>query len=114
MTPDPQSVPDDAGEADRRRVAGEIADRLRRRGIRLTDEETGEELVTLLEAVERFEAAVQRQGGDLMVDEPVRAGRSVEPDNRAFALPEREGNESVDDYIERLDEATARIKSPGE
>lgn len=107
-------VTTDPGEADRRRVAGEIADRLRKRGIRLTDRENGEELVVLLEAVERFETAVQRQGGDLMVDEPVRAGRSVDPDNRAFALPEREENESVDEYIERLDQATAGIKHVGE
>ncbi|MEP6679504.1 MAG: hypothetical protein ABJB78_09405 [Betaproteobacteria bacterium] len=95
-------------------MAGEIADRLRRRGILLTDGESGEQLVVLLEAVERFEAAVQRKGGDLMVDEPVREGGPVDPDNRAFALPAREERDSVDDYIERLNEATARITSGAE
>ena len=52
---------------DRRRVAQEVAARLSRRGVSLTGHESSEELADLLEAVERFEDAVERRGADLMV-----------------------------------------------
>ena len=93
---------------DRRRVANEIADRLRRRGIHLTGRETDEELVTVLEAVERFEATVERRGGDLMVDEPVDGESPRQPDNRRFVLPRRHEREAVDAFVDRIAEATAR------
>jgi hypothetical protein len=93
---------------ERRRVADEIAARLRGRGVRLTGRETGEELVRVLEAVERFETAVERAGGDLMVDEPVARNSPIAPDNRAFVLPARRGDESVAAFLDRIAEATVR------
>jgi hypothetical protein len=93
---------------DRRRAADEIAVRLRRRGIRLLGHENEEELVELLEAVERFEHVVERKGGDLMVDEPVRGERPSQPDDAAFVIPARQGSESTASFIERIDEAAAR------
>ena len=101
---------DDPRDEERRRVADEIAARLRRRGVRLTGSESGEELVNVLEAVERFEATVMRRGGDLMVDEPVSGGdRSpIQPDERAFVLPARRDDETVARFIDRLDEATVK------
>jgi len=52
-----------------RRAVAETSARLRQRGVALTGRETSDELVTLLESVERFELAVESRGGDLMVDE---------------------------------------------
>ncbi|HJS43195.1 MAG TPA: hypothetical protein VJ755_06960 [Gemmatimonadales bacterium] len=44
-----------------------FADRLRRRGILVSDDERPEELADLLAAVEGFEKEVEARGGDLMV-----------------------------------------------
>lgn len=90
-------------------VSAEIATRLEARGVALTGRESSEELVELLDAVERFERAVERHGGDLMVDEGPR-GRAREPDDVHFVLPARLPNESVASYLERLDEATRAIR----
>ena len=87
-------------------VAAEVADRLRRRGITLTGKERPEELADLLAAVERFEAAVEAHGGDLMVDDL----KSSQPDDPHFVLPARAANEPVRDYIARIAEATGRLR----
>ena len=89
-------------------VAREIAARLRGRGIRLTGAETDEQLVRLLEAVERFEAMVEERGGDLMLDAPIHGSPPREPDDRRFVLPKRHGNESVDIFLSRIIVATDR------
>jgi hypothetical protein len=96
----------DPAEAERRRVADEIATRLRQRGLRLIGDESGEELVNLLEAVERFERAVERAGGDLMMDEAVSVGAPIQPDDRGLALPERQDNDSAADFIARINSAS--------
>ena len=98
----------DRAADERRDVAKEVAGRLRRRGVRLTGNETDEELVRLLEAVERFEATVERHGGDLMVDEPVEGVRPIQPDDRRFVLPRRHDHEAVGDFVNRIAEATQR------
>ncbi|MDQ3808766.1 MAG: hypothetical protein M3336_00575 [Chloroflexota bacterium] len=87
-------------------VTAEVASRLRARGVLLTGEETSEQVVTILEAVERFERAVEARGGDLMVD--TRPAR--EPDNPDFVLPQRAADESIGAYLDRLDEATERVR----
>lgn len=93
---------------ERRDVAREVADRLRTRGIQLTGHESDEELVRLLEAVERFEAVVEERGGDLMVDEPVGDRPPREPDDQRFVLPVRHEKESVQSFLTRLVLASER------
>ena len=88
------------------------ADRLRMRNVPVTGDETPEETVQLLEAVERFELAVQSHGGDLMVDEPP-PGNAAEPDDPMFVIPQRSAGESVADFVERIDAATVRIHQTG-
>ena len=92
---------------DRAAAAREVSDRLRRRGIALTGTEGSEDLVNLLSAVERFEAAVEAHGGDLMVDDL----KSVQPDDRHFVLPRRASNEALRAYIGRIEEATAKLRA---
>jgi len=87
-------------------VAGEVADRLRRRGIALSGDERPEDLADLLSAVELFEAAVEARGGDLMVDDL----NSSEPDDPRFVLPARQTDESVRDYLARVQAATIAIR----
>ena len=83
------------------RVMLETADRLRQRGVSLTGKESGDELVSLLDAVEAFELAVERRGGDLMMDEPPE-GETPQPDDVHFGLPRRHERESVSDYLVRI------------
>jgi len=87
-------------------VAGEVAGRLRRRGIALGGDERPEDLADLLAAVERFEAAVESRGGDLMVDDL----NSSEPDDPRFVLPPRAADESARDYIARIEASTVTVR----
>lgn len=89
-----------------REVAQEVADRLRRRGIPVSDDERPEELADLLAAVEDFEKEVEARGGDLMVDDL----NSSEPDDPHFVLPARGADESVRDYIARVEAASAVVR----
>src|SRR2546428_6398027 len=73
-------------EAEERAAAvAEVAARLRSRGMALTGAEDPGDLADLLSAVERFEAAVEAHGGDLMVDDL----KSSRPDDRHFVVPRR-------------------------
>jgi hypothetical protein len=92
-------------EPDEERAVAEVADRLRRRGIALTGAERSDDLADLLSAVERFEKAVEKHGGDLMVDDL----RSPQPDDRHFVLPRREHGESIRAYVIRIDGAAAGL-----
>lgn len=90
----------------RANAASEVSARLRSRGIMVAAAERPEELVNLLSAVERFEAAVEAHGGDLMVDDL----KSSRPDDRHFVLPVRAAGEAANAYIARIAEATAGVR----
>src|SRR5262245_21858181 len=79
-------------ESELERVEAQTRGRLESLNVRLDGRESPDELVSLLEAVERFEEAVEARGGDLMVDEPER-GKVLEPDDPAFVLPKRRPEE---------------------
>jgi len=91
---------------ERKSAAAEVADRLRSRGIVVSGAENPEDLGDLLSAVERFEAAVEAHGGDLMVDDL----KSSRPDDRHFVVPRRTHGESIRIYIGRIDDATVRLR----
>ena len=103
--------PNDPGarREDLERVAGEMVGRLDRLGIRVSGDERPEDLLAIVEAVERFEDAVESHGGDLMVDEGP-PGKTAQPDDRHFALPLRRDDESIPRYVERLNRATAELR----
>jgi hypothetical protein len=92
-----------------KRVSDQIAGRLASRNVRLSGHERPEELAQLEEAVERFEAAVEGRGGDLMMDEgPL--GQVPQPDDPHFTLPRRHDDETVARYLERIARATDEIR----
>jgi len=98
---------DDSEEREERAAAAaEVTARLRSRGITVTGGENAVELVDLLSAVERFEAAVEAHGGDLMVDDL----KSSRPDDRHFVVPRRAPREAVRAYIGRIDAATIGLR----
>jgi hypothetical protein len=91
---------------EQRRAREESEDRLRDRGVQVYPRDGDEEVGDLLDSIERFEAAVESHGGDLLVD---RIGSS-EPDDPAFVLPIRDLDESVTDYRLRVEAATDRLR----
>ncbi len=90
------------------RVSEEVAGRLETLGIALNGRETPEEVTRLADAVERYEAAVESRGGDLMMDEPP-PGSPPQPDDPHFALPSRSAHESVSSYLARLERVTENV-----
>jgi hypothetical protein len=92
------------------RVSQEIGSRLRARGIAVHDSDSPDDLVRLLEEVEKFEQIVQDAGGDLMVDEPPRHG-APQPDDSRFLLPTRTADESLANYLKRLATATQAART---
>jgi hypothetical protein len=91
------------------RVAGELASRLRARGVDIRDDDSDDSVTAIEEAVELFEEGVRAQGGDLMVDEPPR-GHSGKPDDPRFRLPLRHADESAGHYVVRLAQATDGLR----
>jgi hypothetical protein len=81
--------------------------RLRERGIEVKAGDSDEEVADLLDAVERFETAVEAQGGDLFVD---RLGSS-EPEDPAFVPPKRRPGEGSSDYRARIEAAIRTLRS---
>ena len=94
-------VPADEPEArsdERELVREELEGRLFESGVKLTGSETDDQIVRLADAVEAFDAARARAGGDSMVNTP----SSSRPDDRRFVLPDRRDDESVERYIGRI------------
>lgn len=91
---------------EQRAAAAEVVARLSDRGITVSRGEKPEDLADLLAAVERFEAAVEAHGGDLMVDDL----KSSQPDDQHFVLPRRGRGEAIRAYLGRIDEATTRLR----
>jgi broad specificity phosphatase PhoE len=106
---EPGSGPRDENDRDIARVSQELAGRLRARGVAVRDEDSPDEIVRMLEGVEVFERAVEKRGGDLMVDEPP-ANHAGQPDDPHFLLPPRGADESATAYAKRLRAATAAVR----
>ena len=83
---------------------------LRQRGVNVTGEESALDLAAVVEAVERFEAAVSALGGDRMTNAP----DSNQPDDARMVLPARADDESARDYVRRIDRKTEALGSGGE
>ena len=97
----------DPNRVDEERHARQEAEyRLRERGIEVASGDGDVEVADLLEAVERFEAAVEAKGGDLFVNRI----NSSQPEDPAFVPPVRSAGESAADYRRRIDEAAARLR----
>lgn len=93
-------------DEDEQRNAEKVAGTLAARGARVDGSENSEQLVQLLEAVERFEAAVSSLGGDRMVDDQ----SSPAPDDPEFVLPRRRDDETVAAYTARVDRAATTLE----
>lgn len=92
---------------ERASAATEIAGRLLQLGIDVSTDEDPALLADLLSAVEKFEAAVEAQGGDPMVNTP----DSTDPQDPNFVVPTRNADEGLDSYIRRINEAADKLES---
>ena len=94
---------DAAGRSDeRQRVREELEGRLSHGGVHLTGSETDDQLVDLSNALEAFDLARARLGGDSMVN----TRESTRPDDARFVLPARRDDETVERYLGRVRGAT--------
>jgi hypothetical protein len=100
------SIGDPAKRSDeRQRVREELEGRLARGGVALNGSETDEQLIDLSNALEAFDLARARVGGDSMVN----TQQSSQPDDKRYVLPQRRDDESVERYLVRLRGATETI-----
>ncbi|HEY7611794.1 MAG TPA: hypothetical protein VH764_02270 [Gemmatimonadales bacterium] len=80
--------------------------RLSERDIGVEAADSDEEVADLLDAIERFEAAVEAKGGDLFVN---RIGSS-DPEDPAYVPPVRRDGESATDYRLRIEAAADGLR----
>lgn len=90
---------------ERERVRAELESRLAESGVVLSGSENEDQIVALVEAVEDFESARSRLGGDSFVNR----ADSSQPDDPMFVLPQRRGDESPDQYVTRVRDAARRL-----
>lgn len=94
---------------EREAVRQELVARLEERAVEVCGDESDEQVARLVDAVDRFDAAVARVGGDSMTNDP----RSSSPDDPALVVPLRHGDESADAYIARINAAADAVERRG-
>ena len=96
---------DSIREQEREALHDELVSRLHQKGLMLSGDAPDADLADLLSAIEQFEAAVEKAGGDLFVD----SLQSSQPERPEWVLPRMRDDETVRDYTNRVNEATARL-----
>ena len=108
-----QRILDPHRQEEQRKAREESEARLADRGIDVRPDDAYDDVAELQDAIDRFEAEVTRQGGDLMVNHI----RSTRPEDPAFVPPARDAGESIGAYLRRLEDAitalSERRKGPG-
>ena len=95
-------------DTDMERAMRQVGSQLEQRGVTVHDGDGPEGQAVMLEAVEAFEAAVRRCGGDSFTN----SRDSSRPDRRDFVLPARGDDERADTYARRVQAAAAAL-APG-
>ena len=90
---------------ERRHARDELEARLRERRVTLGGDESDEEILAMVNAVEDFETRVMQLGGDTFVNTP----ESSQPDDFRFVLPLRRDDEPASQYVVRLREAAEEL-----
>lgn len=99
--------PDDspARAEERNGVRDELEGRLTRSGVLLNGAESDDQILSIADAVEAFEAARAAAGGDSMINSP----ESSQPEDPHFVLPRRRDDETVEEYVTRVRDAAESI-----
>ena len=106
---EPTDTPRDSRAEDEvARVSAQITGQLAERGVIVHDGDDAAQRADILEAVERFERAVQMRGGDSYTNAP---GTS-DPDDERLVIPRRRDDEHADAYVRRVRETADRLSPP--
>lgn len=105
----PQQEPTDpqADQRDLERASTQVRHQLEQRGVRVLDDDAPDSLADILTAVEQFERAVAKLGGDSFTNDP----RSSDPDRREFVVPRRADDEDASSYLARVRTRTAQLST---
>ena len=87
-------------------ITPELRSRALQKGMELDGTEAADELDDLLTAIDRFEAAVEEKGGDLMINQQ----QSSPPENPGFVVPHRHRGEHIVTYTERVQAAAEAVE----
>jgi hypothetical protein len=90
---------------ERRRTREELESRLRERRVFLSGDETDDEVLLIVNAVETFEGRLAQLGEDSFVNTP----ESSAPDDAELVLPSRNDDESAAAYAARIVAAAERL-----
>jgi hypothetical protein len=91
---------------ERRAARDEMESRLRERRIALAGDESDEDVLLIVNAVESFEGRLAQLGADSFVNTP----ESSEPDDERLVLPKRNGDETAAAYAARIVAAAERLR----
>jgi hypothetical protein len=92
-------------DEERRRTREELESRLRERRVELTGDESDEDVVQIMNAVEIFEDRLAQLGDDSYVN----TLESSQPDDDELVLPRRLDDESAEAYAARIVAAAERL-----
>ena len=90
---------------ERRRTRDELEARLRERRIELASDESDEDVLLIVNAVETFEGRLALLGEDSFVNTP----ESSQPDDERLVVPRRHDDESASAYAARIVAAAERL-----
>ena len=90
---------------ERRHTRDELEARLRERRIALTGDESDEDVLSIVNAVETFEGRLSQLGEDSFVNTP----ESSQPDDEHLVIPKRNDDESAAVYAARIVAAAERL-----
>src|SRR4051812_20583069 len=94
---------------ERRHTRDELEARLRERRIVLTGDESDEDVLLIVNAMETFEGRLAQFGEDSFVNTP----ESSQPDDAQLVIPMRNDDESAAAYAARIVAAAQRIRWEG-
>lgn len=93
---------DSIRDDERTALHSEMIARLHQKGLMISGDAPDADLADLLSAIDQFEAAVVKAGGDLYVD----SLDSSQPEREDWVLPHMGDDESVAAYSKRVEAAT--------
>ena len=96
---------DSIRDQERNALHTEMVARLHQKGVMTDGDAPDSNLADLLSAIDQFEAAVVKAGGDLYVD----SLDSSQPEREEWVLPHMRDDESVSAYTKRVRAATERL-----
>jgi hypothetical protein len=91
---------------ERRHTRDELEARLRERRIDLAGDESDEDVLLIVNAVETFEGRLAQLGADSFVNTP----ESSQPDDEGMVIPRRRDDESASSYAARIVAAAERLR----